>query len=116
MKRDVGLFLEDIIEQIELIEKSTERVEKNEFLKNKDLQDATIRRLEIMGEATKNISESIRKKYLDIEWKKIAGIRDIIIHAYFELDLDLIWDLIRNKLSILKKKIKSILDEEHKGK
>jgi len=55
MKRDVTLFLEDIIKQIELIEKSIEGIEKNEFLKNKDLQDATVRRLEIIGEATKNI-------------------------------------------------------------
>lgn len=112
MKRDIKLFLEDIIEQIELIENSTNKTKKNEFLNNKDIQDATVRRLEIIGEAAKNIPENIRKKYPDIEWKKIAGIRNIIIHAYFELDLDLIWDVIQNKLSGLKKKIKIILEKE----
>ena len=116
MKRDYKLFLQDIKECIIKIERYLGDISEEQFYLNEELQDAVIRRLEIIGEATKNISESIRKKYLDIEWKKIAGIRDIIIHAYFELDLDLIWDLIRNKLSILKKKIKSILDEEHKGK
>lgn len=114
MKRDVKLFLEDIIEQINLIENSTAGVRKNEFLKNKDLQDATVRRLEVIGEATKNIPESIREKYPEIEWKKIAGIRDIIIHAYFELDLDLIWGVIQNKLSDLKKKIEIILESANK--
>lgn len=111
MKRNINLFLEDIIEQIKLIEKSTEGVSKKEFLEDKDIQDATVRRLEIIGEATKNIPADIRKKYPKIEWKKIAGIRDIIIHAYFELDLDLIWDVIQNKLSNLKQKVKSINSE-----
>lgn len=116
MKRSVRLFLEDIIEQIELINKSTKNTDIEKFLKNKDLQDATVRRLEIIGEAAKQIPESIRKKNPRIEWKKIAGVRDIIIHAYFELDLDLIWDVVCNKLSPLKENIAEILEQMPKEK
>ena len=111
MKRNIKLFLEDIVEQIELIENSIKNIKKNNFLENRDLQDATVRRLEIIGEAAKNIPEVIRKKYPGTEWKKIAGIRDIIIHAYFELDLDLIWDVVKNKIQDLKQQIQEILKE-----
>ena len=119
MKRDIKLFLEDIIEQIELIEKSTNKINKDKLLNSKDLQDATVRRLEIIGEATKNIPEKIRKKDPEIEWKKIAGIRDIIIHAYFQLDLDLIWEVIKKDLLDLKQKIlkikKKLEDEKNRN-
>lgn len=115
MKREIKLFLEDIIEQIKLIENSINGIKKEEFLNNKELQDATVRRLEIIGEATKNIPENLRKKYSGIEWKKITGIRDIIIHTYFKLDLDLIWEVIKNKLLDLKEKIKKILQEMEKS-
>ena len=86
MKRDIKLFLEDIIEQIELIENSVKR--KAKLLKNKDIQDATVRRLEIIGEAAKNIPNSFREKYPKVEWKEIAGTRDIMSHAYFKVELD----------------------------
>ena len=112
MKRDTKLYLEDIIENIERIEKSIIKIDKSKFLKDEMLQDATIRRLEVIGEATKNIPETIRRKYSHIEWKKIAGIRDIIIHAYFQLDLDSIWEVITNKIADLKKHIKEVIDKE----
>ena len=112
MKRSIKLFLEDIIEYIELIEKSMEGCEKSKFLKDRDLQDATVRRLEIIGEATKNIPRNFRENYKMIEWKKIAGLRDIIIHAYFKVDLDIVWNIVKKNLPDLKKQIKEILEKE----
>ncbi len=109
MKRNVKFFLEDIIEQIELIEKSLHK--KEDLLKNEDLRDATIRRLEVIGEAAKNIPENIRKKYPDIEWKKISGLRDIIIHTYFSVNLDIVWDIIKKNLPDLKEKISKIKEK-----
>jgi len=113
MKRDIKLFLEDIIEQIELIENSVKR--KAKLLKNKDIQDATVRRLEIIGEAAKNIPNSFREKYPKVEWKEIAGTRDIMSHAYFKVELDIVWDIIKNDLPKLKKQIQEILEKENKA-
>lgn len=114
MQRDYRAFLDDIIEAISKIEKYTEGLTFDEFKSNEMVADATIRNLEIMGEAVKNIPEEIKTKYKDIEWKKIAGLRDIVIHRYFGIVLEMIWDIIKNKLPVLKNKISVILQEKEK--
>lgn len=111
MKRDEKLFIEDILENINLIENSVRDLSKEEFESDRMIIDATVRRLEIIGEAVKNISERTKKKYREIEWRKIAGARDIIIHAYFNVDLDITWNIIKKDIPDLKEKIKSILKE-----
>ena len=108
MKRDERLFIEDILENIELILKSTSGVSREKFESNRLLIDATIRRVEIIGEAVKNISEKTKKEHPKIEWRKIAGSRDIFVHAYFGINLDKIWNIIKNDLSVLKKEISRI--------
>lgn len=112
MKRDIILFIEDIIENIELIESSIKNLTKGDFKLNKLLTDATIRRLEIIGESVKNIPISFRKKYSDIPWNKISGFRDVLIHAYFGVNLNRVWDVIKKDLPELKKEIKKILEKE----
>ena len=112
MKRDLILFVQDILEQIELIENSTINISKSRFLSDKLTVDATVRRLEVIGEAAKNISDSFRAKYPKVPWKKITGLRDIIVHAYFGVDLDIVWDIVKKDLPGLKKDIKDILDKE----
>ena len=64
-----------------------------------------MRNLEIIGEAVKKISLSIRKEYPRIEWKKISGLRDILVHEYFGVDVEIVWDIVKNKLPDLKKKV-----------
>ena len=99
------IYIKHILDAIHDIEESITGLTRLEFKKSKDKRDATIRRLEIIGEATKNISEDIKKKYPNVEWRKIAGTRDIIIHAYFSVDIDIIWDIIKKDLPILKSQI-----------
>ena len=115
MKRDLRLFIEDILERINLIEDSTGKLSKDKFKSDKLITDATIRRLEIIGEAVKNIPDNFRERYPEVPWKDIAGFRDIIIHAYFGIDFNAVWDIIKKDLPELKKEIQNILEKEQKN-
>ena len=105
-------YLKHILESIDDIEVSLNKLPKKEFKENKDKKDATIRRIEVIGEAVKNTSLNLRRKYPNVEWKKIAGSRDVMIHAYFSVDLDIVWNIVKINLPILKKQIKEIIDNE----
>lgn len=98
MKKDPKIFLEHILESIRNIEKYTGSFTKEQFLKNIQLQDAVTRRLEIIGEAVKNLPASTKDKNDKIPWKKISGTRDILIHEYFGMDMDLIWRVVKKDI------------------
>ena len=110
--RDYKLYLMDIIESIERIENSLKDFTKQHFIKNIDIQDAVLRRLEIISEASCNIPYETRSKYPEVEWKKIIGFRVVVAHTYFKVDLDIVWDIIESELPKLKKQIKEILKKE----
>jgi uncharacterized protein with HEPN domain len=105
------LYLGHINDEVNYLLKRSENLTYEEFLNNEDLIRSFTKSLEIIGEASKNITISLRKKYPAIEWKEIAGLRDILVHRYFSVNYKIIWDIIRNKLPDLKKKLKEILDE-----
>lgn len=111
MSRDYKLHLEDIREAGQKIGKYVSKMDRNAFEKDDKTIDAVVKNLEIIGEAVKKLPESVKTKYPDVEWKKMAGLRDILIHEYFGISLEIVWDIVQNKLPILEKQIKKILSE-----
>ncbi|QGU00345.1 Hypothetical protein SYNTR_1751 [Candidatus Syntrophocurvum alkaliphilum] len=108
MKSD-KLYLIHILECIEKVQSYTEDG-KNSFMNNTMIQDAVIRNLEVIGEATKKVSVKIREQHNGIPWKKMAGIRDVLIHDYMGVDLNIVWNVVEIDLPPLVSKIQIIVD------
>ena len=114
MKKDSKILLFDILDSIEKIEKYTKKISKGKFFDDLQIQDAVVRRIGIIGEAVKNLPAFFRNKYSSIPWKEMAGTRDVIIHDYSGVDVDLIWEIIDKNIPQLKKKILKLLEELNK--
>jgi uncharacterized protein with HEPN domain len=112
MHRDYKVYLDDILEAIQWIRTYTTGLTYESFQDDRKTVDAVVRNLEIIGEAVKQIPERVRDQHSDIDWKKIAGLRDILIHNYFGVDLELIWDVRQNKLDPLEKRVHQMLAED----
>ena len=112
MPRDYKVQLEDILEAAGKIRRYTLGLSREMFSADEKTLDAVIRNLEIVGEATKGVPDEIRLQHPEIDWTKIAGLRDILIHAYFGIDVEIIWDIIQTKLPVLEEQIKQMLDEK----
>lgn len=102
MTRDIGVYLKDILESIDAIEEYIQPIGEDEFYGNRMMQDATLRRLEIIGEAVKSIDDDFRGKHPEIPWKKMAGMRDVLIHEYFGVSMKRIWKVIKFDLPELR--------------
>lgn len=109
MKKDPNILLLDILDSIENIEKYTKNISENKFFDNLQIQDAVVRRIEIIGEAVKNLPTSFKNKHTNIPWKKIAGTCDVLIHDYSGIDIDLVWEIVNKDIPKLKKQISKLL-------
>ena len=108
MKRDYKLYINDIRESIKQIEEYMQGISERGFMKDKKLQDAVIRRLEIIGEASKNIPRALKEKNKQVPWIKMVQYRDFIVHSYFEASLRRIWIASTENLKIIKDAMKKI--------
>lgn len=109
------VYILHIFDAILAIEKFAENLSQDEFLKSDLTQSAVIRKIEIIGEAVKNLSEDFKGKYQFIPWKRIASMRDKLIHEYFGVDIERVWDTIQKDLPLLKEQISKILKKEIKS-
>jgi len=109
MKKDSIAYLEDILECIDIVQRCTKNVRWRDFERDIQMQDAAIRRFEIIGEAIKRIPQDVRRENSDIPWKKIGAMRDFLIHEYGEITLGVIWATIQEDLEPFKVGVKSIL-------
>jgi len=106
------VFLRHILDEIKFLGDHCKGLELHELMEDEVLKRACIRSLEIIGEAVKKLSESFKNKHPELEWRKIAGLRDVLIHHYFGVDWDIVWDIIRNKIPDLEEKIRRLIEEE----
>jgi uncharacterized protein with HEPN domain len=109
MPRDYKVYLDDILQAITRIREYTAGLSPTTFAGDAKTFDAVVRNLEVIGEAAKAVPEVIRSEHLEVDWKKIAGLRDILIHHYFGVNAQIIWDIIQNKLPALEEQIRAMV-------
>ena len=110
MPRDIDLYLCDILDAIENIHDYTSGFTYNDFISNRMCVDAVIKNFLIIGEAVKKIPADIQSGHSSVDWKNIAGLRDVLVHAYFRIDDEILWDIIQNKLEDLKFEVLKIAE------
>ncbi|WPM31688.1 DUF86 domain-containing protein [Hydrogenobacter sp. T-2] len=111
-KRDYREYIKDILQECEFLRKYTQGIEYEDFLESDLLRHAVVRALEVIGEAVKNLPNELLEKYPQIEWKRVKGMRDRLAHAYFGVDYELLWRVIKEELPSLCNVVKDMLDEE----
>jgi len=111
-KRELGDYIQDILEALGEVEEFTAGMQFEDFVEDKKTVNAVVRSLEVIGEATKRIPDSLREKYSEIPWKRMAGMRDKLIHAYFGIDLEIVWEVVNTELPPTKHLIQKVLEDE----
>lgn len=109
--RDDKVFIRHILDEVNFIIKETRDLSYEDLIGNETLKRALVRSLEVIGEASKNLSEDFRERHADTGWKELAGLRDKLIHHYFGVNWKIVWDVIKNLIPKLKGQMEAILKE-----
>ena len=109
MSRDWRMYLDDIVQGCDKIRRFTRTMKAEEFRSDEKTYDAVLRNLEIIGEAAKHVPQSVREEMPDVAWRKVAGLRDMIAHAYFGIDDDIVWDIVSNRVPELQQAVEGFL-------
>lgn len=109
--RDYKMYIEGILSAINKIEGYITGLEYEEFIQKEMVVDAVIRNLEVIGEASKNVLENVRKQYPDVPWRRMTGLQNIVIHDYFGVDLSIVWRIITKNIPEAKPLIEGILND-----
>ncbi len=113
MSRSSLEYLRHILEEADYLIEESGKVNYNEFFHDQNLTRAFVRSLEIIGEATKNIDQTLRDKYSYVDWRGMAGMRDILIHKYFGVDYEVVWDAVQNNIPTIREQVAEILELEN---
>ncbi|MCL4558948.1 MAG: DUF86 domain-containing protein [Deltaproteobacteria bacterium] len=106
-KRDINLFISDILDSIGKIEAYTNKISYEQFIADEKTKDAVVRNLEIIGEAVKNIPDAVKDKYPAVNWRAATGMRDKLIHGYFGVSFFIVWETVKNDLPAFKSEIRN---------
>ena len=115
MTREIKHFISDLLESINKIEEYTEDISCEQFMKDARTQDAVIRRLEIIGEAARRVSQDTRDAYPDLPWAQMIGMRNRLIHEYFRVNLTTVWETVQDDLPSLIALIEPLVPPEHEN-
>lgn len=105
-------YLRHILDEANYIYERSATVSESEFMADATLQRAFVRSLEIIGEATKRVPVTLRARYGSVDWRSMAGMRDRLVHDYFGVDLEIVWDVVTHKIPALRQTIRQIIEAE----
>jgi uncharacterized protein with HEPN domain len=112
--RDYRDYLQDIFDAVNDIENFVDNMTYEEFIKDRKTLNAVVRSIEIIGEASKNIPETMKAKHKELPWKQMAGMRDKLIHAYFGVDVETLWKAVKENIPPLRQSIQQMLKDLEK--